>query len=247
MINAAETPKVATALTSTLTPICARTSAIGLAASIAFSYARAANLLTPTRKVLSGAARRVRSCPQRMTSATQKPAAMALFAAFVIAVLALAATSAPANAARGCEGGETAPPGNSEVDQYFETVPNGCSDGPVNPPASGIDGSQASGGSPVTKAVSPKTAAQLDDLGRDGRAALELARSGAPDRLGSTRFSGHVAGSDNGGGVGNLFATMLGAADGSGSGIGWLLPLLLILIALGGGAYLLARSNSQPS
>src|SRR6476659_9167366 len=77
----------------------------------------------------------------------------------------------------------TAPPGNSEVNQYAETLPGGGGENTVNPPGSGPgggrdgNGTQGQGGAPV---IPPQTQRQLEQLGPDGRAAAALAEANAP-------------------------------------------------------------------
>ena len=155
----------------------------------------------------------------------------------LIAGLALLFVSPAAHAQKNC-GGSTVPPGNSEVDQYTETVPDGCGDSPVGSPE---------GGNP--DAVPPATAQDLASLGDDGAAALALARASAPgdgDRQGED--SAGAAGAGSGGdddGLGDILAGVLDAAGGSSEGgLGVLFPLLLLVVALAGGAYALRRRNA---
>lgn len=79
------------------------------------------------------------------------------------------AGGAPARAA------SVAPPGNSAVNQYFESVPAA---GGSQPPATG-------GGRGRDAALSPGTRAALVGSGPDGRAAAALAAAGAPPAVAS--------------------------------------------------------------
>lgn len=155
----------------------------------------------------------------------------------LIACLGLLSLSPAAHAQKNC-GGNTVPPGNSEVDQYTETVPDGCGDSPLGSPE---------GGNP--DAVPPATAQDLASLGDDGAAALALARASAPgggDRKGGDSAGATGAGSgDSDDGFGDIPAGVLDAAGGSsGDGLGVLFPLLLLAAALAGGAYVLRRRNA---
>ncbi len=83
------------------------------------------------------------------------------------AVLLLSASSASAK--KPCDDRNTVPPGNSEVDQYTETVPGDCGNEKVPVPEAGDD--------PGASIPAP-TLAALEELGPDGRAAALLAGGG---------------------------------------------------------------------
>jgi hypothetical protein len=145
------------------------------------------------------------------------------------AVLALHAPGAFAQ--DGCAGSQTVPAGNSEVDQYAETVPDACGDRPVG------------GGEGDANAVPPGTAAELEALGDDGTAALELARSTAPRN--GDRDAGGAAAEPDDGGLGDVADGIVEALGGSsGSGLGILLPLLMAGILVAGIAYARRRRSA---
>lgn len=143
------------------------------------------------------------------------------------------ALSAPAAVAQdGCAGSDTVPPGNSEVDQYAETVPDACGDSPVG------------GGRGDADAVPPGTADQLEALGADGEAALAAARSTAPGHEVRGTGGGGAAEADDGG-IGDVLAGVLDALAGSsGSGMGVLLPVLMAGVVLAGIAYARRRRSA---
>jgi hypothetical protein len=140
-----------------------------------------------------------------------------------------------ASAQRDC-GQNNVPPGNSEVDQYAETVPNGC--GKDRP--SGDDA-----GNP--EAVSPGTATDLEQLGADGETALALARASAPDGGDANGDQGNAFAIEEGeddGGIGDIVTGVVDAAGGSGTGLGLALPLILIAVCVAAGVYLSRRSST---
>src|SRR2546421_6746666 len=130
-----------------------------------------------------------------------------------------------------------APPGNSEVDQYAETLPGPGGNHTVNPPGGGGGGgggshSSGSGGS----AVSPQTQRELNRLGPAGRAAAAIANSNAP------KLAPSAARHAGGGGQGN--SAVRGVVDaltgsGGGGGLGALLPVILLAVAGSGIGYAL--------
>ena len=110
------------------------------------------------------------------------------------------------------------PPGNSEIDQYVESVP-------------GADGDRGVGTTPPrrrNRALSGRTRRELDALGPDGKAAARLAESNAPARArraggGDQRdVKGEGSGAD----------AVVDAVTGSSSdGLGVFLPIGLAAIA----------------
>lgn len=145
------------------------------------------------------------------------------------------ALSPVANAQQNC-GGNNAPPGNSEVDQYFETAPDACGDKPVEAGGTGAGGSGSDG------AVPSSTAGELRSLGPDGRAALSLANANSPGGKGRSEPGQAVGGvADQGGGVGDVITAIADSSDG---GSGWLFPLILAAVALAGAAYVIRRRSA---
>lgn len=166
----------------------------------------------------------------------------------------LAIVAAPAaGVAKPCAGQTTAPPGQSEVDQYAETVPGTCGDQTGNP---GDPGGSGGGGEPNAETIPAATAEQLDSLGADGQATAALTKANAP-RGGTPGGSGQgaTAGGESDGDTGSGAATeggpsslgaIVDAVSGSddGEGLGALLPLILAAIAGAGGAYVVLRRRA---
>jgi hypothetical protein len=124
--------------------------------------------------------------------------------AFAVALLACSVPQATA---------QNAPPGNSEVDQYFETVPNGS--GNVRPRRG-----EPGGGSP---ALSAATRRELERLGADGHAVADLVESNRTD---AARSAGSVRKADD---ESSILPALQGAVNGSnGQGLGLMFPLLLL-------------------
>jgi hypothetical protein len=146
----------------------------------------------------------------------------------------------PATAPAACSG-STAPPGNSEVDQYAETVPGTCGE---SPPGSG--GDQTSGGG-NSNSIPPSTLNRLQGQGADGQAAAALAEANAPAEAGQGSGGSQQPGGpathrtpapESGSPWSEILGTLTGNSDG---GMGWLLPLFLVAISLAGGLYLYNR------
>lgn len=118
-----------------------------------------------------------------------------------------------------------APPGNSGVDQYFETLPAAGGNVGVHPPAPVSPPSGAGGGA---------ASAGLARLGRDGRAAAALAAATRPARaagggpaVGSTPVAGAgFAPAPQAATASSPVIGLLGGSDGG--GLGPLLPIALI-------------------
>lgn len=134
--------------------------------------------------------------------------------AVLVAALALAA---PAGAQE-----TNAPPGNSGVDEYLESVPEAGGNRPTN---------RDPGRSPLSAA----TRARLEQQGTDGRAAADLAERTEPGKQLSPGPA--VARDDGGGALGALGR----AAGGSDEGMGLWLPVLITLGAAGALAAMLLR------
>ena len=179
---------------------------------------------------------------------------MSRFAAAIVAGLVLASPSSAF-----AQGGYNAPPGNSSIDQYFESVPAADGrntttrpgqQGPFAPGVPGFsNGNNAAGGSP---AIRPNVDRALANMGADGRAVAQFAEATSPSsgrrgsRTGRAGSSGTGRGAEAPGGVGgvsavapgeapakSLFSTAVGSSNTD--GLGSLFPLLLAAV-LGGGA-----------
>jgi hypothetical protein len=128
-----------------------------------------------------------------------------------------------------------APPGNSAIDEYLETVPSATGNKP--PPHPGQGGEK-------TGALTPAQRKQLDALGPDGRelAAVVDATGSAPAR-GATTGGGTAAGRAVETSTGDVSGAQarsplraaLSAAVGphDGEGMGALLPVILLTSLLG--------------
>ena len=169
----------------------------------------------------------------------------------LLAAVALLAVSTPALA--GAHGRTVAPPGNSAVNQYVESVPTANGSRPtdtIHPKSTGaVVGSGGSGGSGGANgsAIPTSTAHALVRQGSDGIAAEALASATAPTTerptagRGTPRAAGSVRLSDgqSGSPLSGVFAAFTGSA--AQGGLGALLPVILILVALGSGALALWR------
>jgi hypothetical protein len=153
-----------------------------------------------------------------------------------------------------------APPGNSGVGQYLETVPTaggaqpsntvhpvvGAVGGAGKPPGAGATGGTA--GSPGGGAISSSTQRALTGQGPTGAAAAALAQATAPPRSPKPahsdrpRASSAVAAASSGGGS-SPASSVLKSLTGSTSwgGLGPLLPSLLIGSVLGAAVLALLR------
>jgi hypothetical protein len=180
------------------------------------------------------------------------------FGRILLLVVALAFLAAPA-AQAACDPA-TVPGGNSQIDEYTETVPGACGDHQSQTGGAGGAGGH-SGNGPAAPAA---TVEELQSAGPDGAATAGLVDDVAP---GPDTGSGDPAtgGSDQAGGSkpsGSTNAQEGGAADGDGSvlsgvarslggaddsaGLGIVLPLVLAASLIGALAYLLRRRDRTP-
>jgi hypothetical protein len=166
---------------------------------------------------------------------------------------ALAASVAPA-AQGSC--GSTVTPGNSEVDQYTETVPGACGHEDTSPASPG--GNRGGGSDSSAPPAPAATVEQLQSAGPDGAGAAVLVEGDAANG------SGHDGGDDNGGQQGStttikgtpapesedgsvlsgLARTVTGSDDSGGLGI--VLPLVLAASLVGALAYFVRRRDRTP-
>lgn len=151
---------------------------------------------------------------------------------FLAALLALALL-VPATAA--AQGPATnAPPGNSAIDEYLETVPGASGNSTPRTPAAGTNGSAGSTG--------PLTAAQRDRferLGADGKTLAKVVESTSPEKKKQeppTTLRDLTSRSPLG--------EVLGVAEGNGGGMGLLLPAILIASLLAAIGLVLLRRRS---
>jgi hypothetical protein len=171
-----------------------------------------------------------------------------LYALLAGASLLVLAAPGAAVAKPGCHHTVT-PHGNSEAEQYSETVPGPCGNQPANP---GTPSTGGSGGS-SSSSIPPGTLNQLQSHGAAGQNAAALAEAGAPS--GGSAQGSNGTGSNGGGAGGGNQSSGGGAVSGvsdalggdsGGSGIGLLLPLILAGTLVAGIAYWLMRRRAGP-
>ena len=161
----------------------------------------------------------------------------------LVCALLLLALPGGASAKSGCHHRTVSPHGNSEADQYSETIPGACGSHPPNPgnPAGSSNGT-----------VPPQTLRQLRSLGPAGRNAAALAQANAPagargqgNALTDRRPGSPGAASANGAGEGgdalSGVGRALGGSSGGDGGMGFVLPLVLAGTLVTGAAYWLMR------
>lgn len=157
-----------------------------------------------------------------------------------------------------------APPGNSGVSQYLETVPTAGGNQPTNtvhPRAGGVGAGGSggpgstggNGGSGAVVHIAPSTQRALAEKGPDGVAAAALAQATAP-RGGSSRAvaggaaaasSAPATSTDDGSSpTASVFKALTGSTGGG--GVGPLLPIVLIGSALAAAGLGLTRRR-RPS
>lgn len=130
------------------------------------------------------------------------------------------------------------PGGNAGVDEYTETVPAGGGSNPSSDPGGG--GSGGSG----EDALTPAQVAALEEQGPDGAAAAQLAQSTGPDRASDQRSGDNSGGvSTQPSGESGIVGALGDAADGSESGMGVALPIILGVALLGALGFLVARRS----
>jgi len=122
-----------------------------------------------------------------------------------------------------------APPGNSAVDEYFETVPGATGDR-----SSGAAGGPAGSGG----GLSPAERARLERLGPDGKALADVIEATSPTR--PTPAKTPLA-SEGRSPVSEVFDAAIGGGEG---GMGVFLPLILLASLLATIALMLLRRRS---
>ena len=143
----------------------------------------------------------------------------------------------------------TAPPGNSEVDQYTETLPGPTGDNTVDPPANP---------KAEDSVLPPGTREDLEKFGPDGAAAAGLAESTAPaapagwaksqqapsgkSSKGGDQSAGGSANASGDSAVKGVLEALTGS---SGDGLGVFLVLILAAVAAMGIGHLLLRRARQ--
>jgi hypothetical protein len=178
-----------------------------------------------------------------------------LAAAVVAAGLVL---TAPPALAQNCKPENEVPPGNSELDQYVETVPGACGDERPDGASGGGSGSgggtgasgggegSASDGSGGGSSIPSETRRELERLGGAGAAAAAVADATAPadvDKSGNESASDRAVEGDGSAEIddaaddeGSVFGALASVLTGD-SAAGLALPLALIAILIGGLAF----------
>ena len=158
----------------------------------------------------------------------------------------LLAVPAGASAKSGCQGRTVSPHGNSEADQYSETIPGACGNHRPNAgnPAASPNGT-----------VPSQTLRRLESLGPGGQTAAALAQANAP--AGARRAEGGRGGTDDNppsagdtgedGGALSGVGRALGGSSGDGEGMGIALPLVLAGTLVAALAYWLMRRRAGPA
>jgi hypothetical protein len=153
------------------------------------------------------------------------------FAPLVLVLAALALPSAAAAA------GSNAPPGNSGVDQYFETIPSAGGNHPA-----------ARGAKPGAGGLSAAERRRLAAAGPTGAAAADLAAANAPRRARHHAPAGTTAPLPSAAGRSPFSAALHAVSGSDSSGLGILLPLILGATLLAGIlAVAVRRRSSQAS
>lgn len=144
------------------------------------------------------------------------------------ALVALVLLGAPASALAAAQ--TNAPPGNSAIDEYLETVPSATGNSAPKPPsAAGAKGTTANGS---TLTAAQRT--QLERLGADGRALADVVDRTSP-RAPDTSATKHAVPLPDGKGRSPLSEAIDAATgrDGGGGGMGTLLPAILLATLFG--------------
>ena len=154
--------------------------------------------------------------------------------------IALLALGAPASGMAA-----TPTPGNSEVNQYTETLPGPTGDNTVDPP---------SAAKPGDSTLPSGTKKELEEFGPDGVAAAGLAEANAPElpiaansgHGGTAGTAGDAAGAADDAKADSAVKGVLEALTGSsGDGLGAFLVLILAAVAAMGIGHLLLRRARQ--
>jgi hypothetical protein len=150
-----------------------------------------------------------------------------------IGIVLILSLASPAGAA------QVAPPGNSGVNQYSETLPGAGGDQPSSDPGGG--GGAGNRGS----SLSPKAKRALEEQGPTGAAVAGLASRTAPQiaRSGDIGRGRDSAGSSDGK---SAFGAGVDQLAGDSGGMGIALPIILLLSLIGAIAvFVLRRRNEQ--
>lgn len=141
-----------------------------------------------------------------------------------------------------------APPGNSAIDEYLETVPGPSGNTRPRPP--GQRGGGSAGRSGGGGALTPAQRARLERLGPDGRtlAAAVDATSPAPpsntskNEISRPKSDGPLGESDGRSPLAEVLGTVTGSDDGNGMGV--VLPAILVASLLAAVLLVLLRRRA---
>lgn len=149
------------------------------------------------------------------------------------AFVALVLTAVPA-AAMAQEPATNAPPGNSAIDEYLETVPG----------ATGNQRPRAPGGGSMAAALTPARRARLERLGPDGKALVGVIDATSPARTPIRKRSTAPAAAHGRTPLREVIDAAAGRDDGAGMGV--VLPAILLASLLSVVALVVARRRSVP-
>ena len=146
----------------------------------------------------------------------------------LVALVALALPVTPAAAQT------NAPPGNSAIDEYLETVPS----------ATGNEVPRKPGSKPGPSVLTPAQRAKLEKLGPDGKALVVAVEATAPPAASKPAEKLDLDGAQGR----SPISAVLDAAVGqdSGAGMGFMLPVILLASLLGTIALVVLRRRSAP-
>jgi hypothetical protein len=182
------------------------------------------------------------SLPRKNLVIVVRTCILSLAGALLLSVVPAVATAKP-----GCGAGLNVPSG-SEIDQYAQSIPGACGNQEQGGPQTAGGGSSGGGGGSGSSGapISASTRELLQDQGAAGAVAESLANANAP-RIrnngggGSAGGQGKGSGSDDGQSqAGAALDSLLGSDDG---GMGIVLPLILLGVAVGGGLFVTRRAR----
>lgn len=145
-----------------------------------------------------------------------------------------------------------APPGNSGVNQYVESIPTADGNRPSTSVVPGTGGGGGeSGGPSAPSPLAPTTQRALARQGAEGRRTALVARATAPSGLrGSARTHGGLSSARSAGGAGSgpsPASAVVKALTGSATsgGLGDMLPAILVLTSVGAVATAIVRRRRR--
>ena len=134
-----------------------------------------------------------------------------------------------------------APPGNSAIDEYLETVPGVGGNQQTKPPSGGGSSGSAGSGGSTSPALTPAQRADLERLGTDGEALADVVDQTSP---GTPAQQPRVEPVPEGKGRSPLVEAVEVATGSGGGGMGALLPAILLAALLATIALVVLRRRS---